>query len=217
MLKKAVSTLAFLLAFAVMFVLVKELKSYWFASESMQTASETVAATADKEIRAAQEQAISNKSTTDILIEKGQKDAENTLNRSGDDKKKLTSASNFFFGAYLMNTRSRPEYCKSLGVSIAKFVDDYQKVHKDLFASAERIQIEDFRQHGYKYDFDDLYKLVLPTLQKYLVQDMKDTSTELKISEHDLCQSFQEHADVWVDQLDYRRRAPEVARLLLQH
>jgi hypothetical protein len=45
------------MAFAVAFFLVKKLKSYWFPAGLMQEASDTVSATADREIQTAQQYA----------------------------------------------------------------------------------------------------------------------------------------------------------------
>jgi hypothetical protein len=139
MIKRILGGLAFALAFAAAFILVRELKSSWFASTSMQEAGETASATADKEVRAAQNQATSGKTATEILVDKSRKEMTATLSETTTDKKKLMSASNFFYGAYFMNTRSRPNYCAALGVSIRSFVTEYRQRNKELFEIAEKI------------------------------------------------------------------------------
>ena len=216
MIKRILGYFAFALALAVAFVLVKELKTSWFASSSMQEAGAVASADADKAIRTAQTQATPDKTATEVLLEKSREDMAAALNESATDKKKLISASNFFFGAYFMNTRSRPEYCASFGVNIGSFAAAYKAKHKDLFMAAEKLQIDDFREHGYTYDFEQFYRMMSPSLEKYLAQDMKDTSATLKASKREICESFEQNAAEWVNELDYRKRAPEIAQLLLQ-
>jgi hypothetical protein len=143
--------LAFALAFAVAFALVKEFKTSWFASSSMQEAGAGASAEAERAIRAAQSQASPDKSATEALVEEGRRDMTAALNDSATEKRKLISASKFFFGAYFLNTRSRPHYCASLGVNIGSFVAAYKTKHKDLFATAEKLRLDDFCEHGYTY------------------------------------------------------------------
>jgi hypothetical protein len=146
MIKRILGALAFALAFAVAFVLVKELKSSWVASSSMQEAGETASTAAGKAIRAAQSQATAGKPATEFVIEKSQKEMTATLDKETTDKtKQLVSASNFFFGAYVLNTRSRPDYCASLGVDIKSFVEAYKRQNQSVFEAAKKIQIKDSR------------------------------------------------------------------------
>jgi hypothetical protein len=55
-----------------------------------------------------------------------------------------------------------------------------------------------------------------PSLEKYLVQDMKDIAATLKVSEREVCDSLEQNPTEWAAELDYRKRAPEVAQLLLR-
>ncbi len=82
--------------------------------------------------------------------------------------------------------------------------------------AAENLQINDFQEHGYTYEFERFYKIMSPSLEKYLVQDMKDISDTLKTSEREVCESFEQNATEWVNELDYRKRAPEVVQILLR-
>lgn len=216
MIKRILGGLAVALAFTAAFVLVKEFKTSWFASSSMQEAGAAASSEAERAIRTAKIQATPDKSATEVLAEKGRRDMTAALNDSATDKRKLISASNFFFGAYFLNTRSRPDYCASLGVNIGSFVAAYAAKHKDLFSAAEKLQIDDFHEHGYTYDLENFYKMMSPSLEKYIMQDMKDMSVAFKASERDVCESFERNATKWADGLDYRKRAPEVSQLLLR-
>ena len=197
------------------FYVTKEAQIHWFQSQSMQEASEKVSADMENDIKTAQNQATVKKTKTMILVEKLRKDTAFTLNAASTEKQKLSIAANIFFGAYFMSTRSRPDYCASLGIPINSFVSIYKQKHYQLFTIAEKIQIQDHAKYGYIYDIDRLYKLLSPSGEKMLVQDMKDTSSVVKVSERELCQSFEQDAIEWVNRFDFRKKAPEVAKILL--
>lgn len=213
--RRILATLAVGVAFVVAFLVVKEFKTLLFRQSSIQEASDAVSATTEKQIKLAQGNATSNKSTTEILIDKARTDVTTTLDAAKTDKEKRIAASNFFFGVYFLNTRTRAEYCASRGIKIDRFVTAYTQQNRDLFVSAEKYQIEDLRDHGYTYDIDQLYKMMLPSLQKYLAQDMNDIASMMKISESEVCQSLEQYAAMWVDNMDYRKRVPDGAQLLL--
>ena len=217
--RRILATLAVGIAFVAAFLVVKEIKTSLFrqSQSSMEDAGEAVSATTEKQIKLAQGNATQNKSATEILVDKARTDVITTLDATKTDKDKRIAASNFFFGAYFLNTRTRAEYCASRGIKIDSFVAAYKLQNRDLFVSAEKYQIEDLRDHGYTYDIDQLYKMMLPALQKYLAQDMKDIASMMKISESEVCQSLEENAAMWADNMDYRKRVPDGAQLLLKN
>jgi len=208
-------------AFVIAFVVVKNLKVAWFSSTpvsstSMQEASEATAVRAQKEIKIAQDIATTNKTATEVLFDKARKQTIEALDNAKTDKAKAMTASNFFFGAYFVNTRTRGNYCEGLGVDIGAFANSYKEKHRVLFIVSERYQIEDFKDHGYKYDIDEFYKMMAPTLEQYVTQDMKDLASTLKISETEVCQSLNQNVADWVSAMDYGKRNPEVAQILLK-
>jgi hypothetical protein len=214
--KRIFGGIACVIALVAAFIAVKELKTAWFASTSWQQASQTVAEDTDKKIQTAQREATAGKNATEILIDKSNKDVTAELKASATDKQKHVTASNFFYGAYFLNTRTRAEYCGALGVAIPTFVAAYKQKHRDLFATAETYQIEDFREHGETYDIEKFYKTMQPAMEKYIVQDMKDIASSLHVSEQEACSLLEQNAAVVVDEMDYRKRAPEIAQTLLQ-
>lgn len=126
--RRILETLAVIVAFVVAFLLVKEFKTSLFTSASMQEFSDATTARAEKKIKIAQDQATPTKSAAEILSEKGHSDINMTLNSAKTDKEKFVAASNFFFGAYFLNTRSRAEFCASRGIKIDRFVSAYEKI-----------------------------------------------------------------------------------------
>jgi hypothetical protein len=202
--------IAFVAVFVAAFLVVKEFKTSLFRPASMEEAGDAVSATTEKQVKLAEGKATPNKSATEILADKARTDVTTTLDAAKTDKEKRIAASNFFFGAYFLNTRTRSEYCAARGIKIDRFVTAYKQQNRDLFVSAEKYQIEDLRDHGYTYDIDQLYKMMLPSLQKYLAQDMKDIASTLKISESEVCQSLEQNAAQWAESTDYRKRVPAV-------
>jgi hypothetical protein len=94
---RVLKTIAVGVTFVAAFLLVKEFKTLLFESASMQEASDAVTATAEKEIKLAQEKATDNKqSATENLIEKGRNHLTATLGAPKTDKEKFVAASNFF-------------------------------------------------------------------------------------------------------------------------
>jgi hypothetical protein len=213
--RRILETLAVVIAFVAAFLLVKEFKTSLFTSASVQEASDTASATAEKQIKLVQDNATANKRATENLVGKGRNDITATLDAAKTDKEKFVAASNFFFGAYFLNTRTRSEYCASRRIKIDRFVVAYEQKNHDLSVSAERYQIEDLREHGHTYDIAQLYKMMSPTLERYVVQDMKDIASMLKISEREICQSLEQNAAQWAENMDYRKRVPEGAQILL--
>ena len=119
------------------FYVTKKAQIHWFQSQSMQETSEKVSADTENDIKTAQNQATVEKTKTMILAEKLRKDTASTLNAASTEKQKLSIAANIFFGAYFMSTRSRPNYCASLGIPINSFVSIYKQKHYQLFTIAE--------------------------------------------------------------------------------
>ena len=217
LLKTFVGKLIFVIAFVAAFWVVKEGKQAFVHSTAMENASVKAAETINQEIQTAQAQATSTKSATDVLAERAKKNADATLAATNTDKQKRVVASNFFFGAYFLNTRTRPAYCASLGEPIPSFAKAYESHHRNLFNAAERIQIQDFKDHKAEYDIEKFYALFSPSTEKVVAQDMKDAALALKMSEKEICSSMQQNANVWVKEMDYQKQVPDVAQLLLKN
>ena len=86
-----------------------------------------------------------------------------------------------------------------------------------MFNAAERIQIQDFKDHKAEYDIEKFYALFSPSTEMVVAQDMKDAALALKMSEKEICSSMQQNANVWVKEMDYQKQVPDVAQLLLKN
>jgi hypothetical protein len=182
----------------------------------MQTGSRAASTYAAQEIESAQEHATANRSASDILQERSSTAVAAILNSAKTADEKYFAASNLFFGAYFLNTRTRAEYCTARGVDIGRFVAAYEQINRDVFVSAEKYQIEDFKGHGYAYDIDKFYEMMSPALKKYVAQDMSDLARTSKASETEVCESLEEDSASWAEALDYRKLAPDIAQVLLR-
>lgn len=60
----------------------------------------------------------------------------------GDAKTRAQKAAGIFFGAYVMNTRARPAWCRQRGVDLAPFANAYTSVHRDELARTQAIFAE---------------------------------------------------------------------------
>ena len=206
----------FVVAFVLAFFLVKEGKQILVRENAMSSATSKVNETMAGEIKNAQAQATQEKSATEVLSDNLKKQLSATLEAANTEKQKIVVASNTFFGAYFLNTRTRPAYCRALGTPTPAFANAYAIYHRDLFSTAEEIQIQDFKENNHAYNIDKLYALIAPALEKVIAQDMKDAAAALKISEGEVCRSMEQDANLWVTELDYKKQLPEVAQLLLK-
>jgi hypothetical protein len=214
--KSLAGKVLFVVVFVLVFLLVKEGKQIVVRENAMSNASAQASETMAGEIKNAQAQATQEKSATDVLAENSKKQLSATLEAANTEKKKIVVASNTFFGAYFMNTRTRPAYCSALGAPIPAFAKAYATHHRDLFVAAEKIQIQDFKENNHEYNIDKFYSLVSPATEKVVAQDMKDAAVALKISEREVCKSMEQDANLWVTEIDYKKQMPEVAQLLLK-
>jgi hypothetical protein len=206
----------FFAAFVVGFIVVREFKIQWFESREWQGAGERAADKIEQEIKSAQTDANLDKSATEILMDKARSDIAEVMSSAKSTKEKLVATSNIFFGAYFMNTRARPQHCATLGVEIKSFTISYEDVHRELFLSAEAVQVIDFKDHGKHYDIDKFYQLLAPVMKKITSQDMRDTAAALNMTEESLCHSFEQNSADWAKAMDIRKSAPEIAQLLLR-
>jgi hypothetical protein len=178
----------------------------------LQQASDNAAKVLEERVAIAQKQAGGGKSASDILFQGAAKEINSELDKKGNGDKNAISASNFFFGAYFLNTRTRSEYCLKLGVPIEGFVAAYRERYKTLFSAAEKIQIYDFNNHGMTYDPDVFYKLLSPSIEKFITQDMSDAASTLKVSPREVCESMERDSMKWVNQMPL---SPAIAEALL--
>jgi hypothetical protein len=122
------------------------------------------------------------------------------------DKRALTAAS-LFYGFYFVNTRARPEYCRSHGVDLAPFAKAFDAVHA---AERDRARALLLRNGT---DPETLYPLMRDQLGVTVAQDMQDTAKGIQGSAADACRVLNEHAAQFAATLVL---PPEVRQALMQ-
>jgi hypothetical protein len=107
---------------------------------------------------------------------------------TGDALNRSRNAAGIFFGAYFMNTRARPEYCRQRGVDLRPFVTAYEEVHRAELARARAV----FLEAGMDPE------TLAPALQGQFVgmveQDMKDFASGAQVPLENTCALFNENA-----------------------
>ncbi len=184
-------------------------------SQANQKMADEINTKLSDNIASAQAQATKDKTASEILIEKNSIKSKEQIDAQTTTSRKLYIASNQFFGAYLLNTLTRPEYCSSLGAPINSFVEAYKKKNRQLFLIAEKVQTQFTKENGKQYGADKMYEAILPSLQKFVVQNMKDLSAQSGMTEKQVCLLFQNNALPIADEMDIKKKMPQVADVLL--
>lgn len=124
---------------------------------------------------------------SDAMKEVAVRQARESLGK-GDATSRSRTAASIFFGAYIMNTRARPEYCRQRGVDLRPFVAAYEEVHRAELTRARAI----FAEAGMNPE------TLAPTLQAQFVgmveQDMKDFAAGAQVPLENTCKLFNENA-----------------------
>lgn len=105
---------------------------------------------------------------------------------SGSDK--ADTAAGQFIGFYLINVRSRHDYCKALGVDISAFTNEFVSEHKDLYAKSRVIHA----RSPYTPDQieSELFSLAQPTFKDTIGDAMSAMAKRKNMSEKDICVLF---------------------------
>ncbi len=108
----------------------------------------------------------------------------------GDPEDRAKTAASVFFGAYYMNTRARPEYCRKRGVDLSPFVTAYNETHRAELERARAIFVEG--------GLDP--EMLAPALQAEFLtmvdQDMKDFASGAQVPLDNVCMLFNQNAKV---------------------
>jgi hypothetical protein len=143
-------------------------------------------------------------SATLALKKEAAASAATELQRAPNASARERSAADMFWGYYFLNTRSRPEYCRARGVDIHAFVAAFAAANADELRAARAI----YRRAG--ADENDTYRLSASLLDKVLQQDMREAATSNHLSEIEVCQVIEDHADALVARLQLSKAQPTV-------
>lgn len=134
--------------------------------------------------------------------------AEVKLKSETNNQKKLENAAGMFMGFFLINTKTRPQFCNYQGVNIQPFVTSFEKKHINELAKARDVLSSAGFTEG------KLYSMLEPQLEKMLAQDMNDFALHDKISMKEVCTLFASNGDAFVEEMQISKTQPQVYQLL---
>lgn len=193
------------IAFAIAFLGVK----YGFQYYQEQRAVSAV----NQSIEQLKKDAVLKHPNTDLSIAMQQEaisQAQTKLTTQTDKKKQLEDAASMFMGFFLINTRTRPEFCNEQGIDIQAFVTAFEKQHGVELRKARQVMIDS------GMDDNKLYSLLEPQFQKMLLQDMNDISSTNKISMKDTCSLIADQGESLATRMHISKTQPKVYQVLLE-
>lgn len=150
-----------------------------------------------------------NAPTSTAMQQAALRDSTNAVNNAKDDDTKRATAASTFFGFYLINARSRPEFCKEQGVDIQAFTGPFDSHHAKLREASLPIMA------ATGYDEDKLYNMLKPQLRSMLEQDMKDIATSAHTDAKGACQLLADRGADVADKLQFDKMQPTVYQVLI--
>jgi hypothetical protein len=119
------------------------------------------------------------------------------------------NAAGNFIGFYLVNTRSRVQYCQARGVDLSPFVARFSAVHAPEWAKAQTL----LRRRG--MDFEQVWPQLKPTMDKLIEQGMRDTAASAQTDETGVCRYMADNPELVVPTLTYSTVSPTMERALM--
>jgi hypothetical protein len=140
----------------------------------------------------------------EIAIEK----AEQNINSKSTPQQKKKAAVSTFMGFYLVNFRTRTEYCDELGIGISTFTDEFKRLHRDELSVSREVV---FKKQA---DINKLYELIHPQLQKVIAQDMSDIAAQYQVTNVQACQLVEDNGVAFAEAIHVSKIQPSVFREL---
>ncbi|UTW01179.1 hypothetical protein KDW99_08665 [Marinomonas rhizomae] len=134
--------------------------------------------------------------------------SEDDLNNQKTFEDKRKKAADIFFGFYLINVKSRVEYCLDLGVNIAPFSSLFKKSNWNEYLIAKEARAYN------SSDIEELYQLLEPQMMEVVGVDMKGIASENGLSVTESCQLFVDYAPRVVSQMHISAMNPAVYKAL---
>jgi hypothetical protein len=204
--KKTFTIIASVVAFALAFYVVKELRKIYANQKSLTAASENTEKIMNEALNDAKEKATEDKSAMEILKDESKKKFQKNMASDKSDEDKLADVASNFYGYYLINVEARKEYCEKIDTPITKFVMEFKDKNKINFEKSTTILEKDFSKNNYKFSYKMMNDLMAKSLSPILNQDMQDIKNKLKISDKEACQIFNDRAIQIVESLAYEKQ-----------
>lgn len=190
------------------FVAVKEGKQWWFDARAMDKAG----AAANKEMDDMRAKAAAEHPDKPVALALQEEALKALAKESGD--KKADTAADQFIGFYMVNVRTRPDYCKALGVDISPFTNEFIAQHKDLYAKSRMIHA----RSPYAPDKieNEMFKQLQPTFKKTIQDDLALAAKQNNATEKDVCEAFASNGKEMAAEMHLSKLAPALYQAMVE-
>jgi hypothetical protein len=204
--KKIFTIIASVVAFALAFYFVKELKQTYVNQKSLDDAAEKTEKFATDLLNDAKEKTTDDKTVTEIMKDESKKEFQKNMASDKSYEDKLVDAASNFYGYYLINVESRREYCEKNNTPITEFLIEFKEKNKINLEKSTKILEEKFRKDNYQFNYKTMNDLVGKSLSPLLNQDMQDIKNKLKMNDKEACQLFNDRAIQIVESIAYEKQ-----------
>lgn len=132
------------------------------------------------------------------------KKAEENINSQASPLKKRQAALSTFMGFYLVNHRTRSNFCKNLGVNISTFSNKFKILHQSEMGLSKQLV---FKKAG---DVEKLYKILKPQLEKLIQQNMADISSAYDVTLSGACELIEKNGITFAEEMTLSKIQPAV-------
>ena len=134
----------------------------------------------------------------------------NVMAQESIQDKKQTAAQTFL-GFYMINSKTRPEYCQKLGIEIEQFVDLFKSSHAQEMATANQIlKLTPDQQK-------QIYLLISDQLNQLIDDDMQFIAKEWQVDLSGACQMLNDQANLIVPDMHLSVMQPVLHQQLMSN
>jgi hypothetical protein len=137
--------------------------------------------------------------------------SEENMNAQGSFEGKRKAAADTFFGFYLVNVRTRMEYCRDLGIDVLSFSNLFKETYKKEYSIAKKL-----REYSLS-DIDNLYSSIQPVVMKVIKQDMESLAAGNGMSISESCQLLVDEASQIIYSMHMSTSNPAVYSVLMSN
>jgi hypothetical protein len=123
--------------------------------------------------------------------------------------KKAETAADMYIGFLLINTKTRPAFCKEQGIDIPAWTAAFEKINATETAKARQIHSK------VGFDEDRMYAMFADQMNKMVSDDMNGIATDNKGSLQDACKLFQDQADERASEMSFAKLQPAAYKALM--
>lgn len=195
------------------FLIAQEIASSYRAKSSMEKGVKEV----EKKIEVVVAESKNSESPSAELKKKFDEFGKEHIEKQKTEESKAYAAANIIWGAYMVNLRSRYEYCKNYGVELNKFVDVYKKRNSKTYEEVKKFQEKIEKKNNLKISENDTYAAVRESNMRVLDVSMKELSSSWKVDMKTTCEAFNLEAENLSSYLDLSKTVPEYIQILTNY